>query len=246
MRKHSNFYWVLLLMLCIQIVSFAFIFIALFKVDTPIYQFPQKIKAVTDSTMILQAKVDLLEKHESWMLAVMGLSFTLIAVSLSILQYIFTKRAEENIYGELAKIAEKNKVAFKEAVKMKTIELELMNNYPIYIIESSHDLNSDKPEKLYKLLQGYSFREVYKPLVFEAAIQEKFDNKSILLCCELKPDELEKLTMDFPNAGFLLYSSSRYDKLGKELILGYANSYPTVYNNLISLLHYIRYNNKIS
>jgi hypothetical protein len=198
-----------------------------------------------DDNDILNARLELLEKHETWTIGFMGIAIAIATVLIGLFQLYFTKKAEDNVFSGLAEIANEDKEAFKEAVRMKSVELELMSDYPIYIIYDPMK-QKKKSEELYKLLSAYHFNDINKPLSYEGAFLEKFCQKSILMFCDdsFDKDKCIKILNRNPKVGvFGFGKKEEYFKLPEHDCLNYANSSSSVYNNLMSLLHYKRYLN---
>lgn len=220
--------------------------ICLIKADsTTVGASSQKVEATGGNAEIeaLKLKVELLEKHESWVLTLFGFGLTGTAILLGLLQFYFSKKAEDNVLTNLSKIANEDKEAFKEAVRMKSIEIELMS-YPIYIV---YDTAKEKTmaEDLYKLLSAYRMANVKKPVSYEGALSEKFDEKTVLIFCEdsYNPAGCSLLIDRNPAIGVLGFGQFNKEKfsLPPHRCLNYANSLSSVYGNLMSLLHYKRY-----
>lgn len=200
------------------------------------------VKLTTDNDT-LNAKIELLEMHQTWTIGFMGIAIAIATILLSLLQFYFTKKAEDNVFGGLAEIASKDKEAFMEAVRMKSVELELMSDYPINIIYDPVK-GKEMAFELYRLLNGYRFNSVSKPISFEAALSESFCPKSIMVFCSdsFLEDESQKLLAKNPDVGVLGYGERKWDL--KHKCLNFANSPSSAYNNLMSLLHYKRYLNR--
>jgi hypothetical protein len=232
----------LLVLIGIQIILLFYLFV--FRIDTPFNHFVNSTTGLSTNGEILQAKVDLLEKHEGWIISILGLSFTITAIMFGLIQWYFSKKAEDNVFTNLAEIANNDKDAFREAVKMRSIELELMSKYPIYIVYDPM-LKREMSDRLYKLLTSYHFNNIIKPITYNTALLEKFCKKTVIVFCEdsFNKTECEKLLKQNPKVGVLGFG--QYNKenfsLPKHDCLNYANSFSSVYNNLMSLLHYKRY-----
>ena len=234
--SYTNIY--LLILIIVQVAIFA-----LFLWNAVCY----KSVRLTTNNEILNAKIELLEKHETWTIGVMGIAIAIATILMGLLQFYFTKKAEDNVFRGLAKIANKDKKAFIEAVKMKSVELELMCDYPISIIFDPMQ-SKEMANDLFRLLNAYHFSFVNKPISYDAAFSESFSQKSILVFCEdsYSSDGCQKLLNRNPNVGVLGFGQHNKEKfsLPKHKCLNYANSLSSVYNNLMSLLHYKRYLNK--
>lgn len=236
-KKISNTNIYLLILIIVQVAIFA-----LFLWDAMCY----KSVRLTTNNEILNAKIELLEKHETWTIGVMGISIVIATILMGLLQFYFTKKAEDNVFRGLAKIANEDKEAFKEAVRMKSVELELMSDYPISIIFDpikSKEMAND----IFRLLNAYHFNDVNKPISYEAAFLKSYSQKSILVFCEdsYSSDGCQKLLDQNPDSGVLGFGQrNKAFTLPKHNCLNYANSLSSVYNNLMSLLHYKRYLNK--
>jgi hypothetical protein len=135
---------------------------------------------LASSVTISSARIDLLEKHEVWTLGMLTLFFAFISILFFLLQWIFSKKAEENIFKKLSRIANVDKVAFKEAVRMKGIELELLSKYPIYIISDERHQNSNS-SKLYNILREFHFEIVERISYKEAEDKSIFCEKSVII-----------------------------------------------------------------
>lgn len=201
-------------------------------------------KVVSVDNEILELKVDMLEKHEAWVIAFLGIAIGIASFIFVLLQIYFTKKAEDNVFANLSKIANEDKEAFKEAVRMKSIEIELMS-YPIYIIYDT-DKKKTMSEDLFKLLCAYRFGNVKKPISYEGAFSERLDQKTIFIFCEdsYNSDECKKLMDMNPAIGVLglgKYNKENFSLSEGHRCLNYANSFSSVYANLMSLLYYKRY-----
>jgi len=223
----------------------------------------KSVKLTTDNE-ILKAKIELLEKHETWTIGVMGIAIAIATVLMGLLQFYFTKKAEDNVFTNLAEIANEDKVAFKEAVKMKSIELELMSEYPIYII-SNERTETCNSTKLLSMLREFHFEKVERISYIEAKqSKSKFCEKSVIILCdsEYKSHEFDnykgeikliderlvyELLSNNPKLGVLgvfnIYDVDFIDIFKDKGCVSFAQFPSQVYNNLMSLLHYKRYLN---
>lgn len=193
---------------------------------------------------ILSSRIELLEKHEAWILTMFGFALTIVGVILGLLQWFFSLRAKEAVFKELAAIANQDKEAFKNSLKIKAIELDLINNYPIHIISDFQKENS-KSKKLKELLIAYHFKQV-KILTYEEAFDHKFCNKSVMVFCDDSFNEALCKSIIEKSSNTAVFGFGEREKLiiEKPDGLNYANSFASIYNNLMSLLHYKRYLNK--
>ncbi|MDP4281611.1 MAG: hypothetical protein Q8867_05615 [Bacteroidota bacterium] len=209
----------------------------------------------------LKTKVDLLEKHEGWVLSMLGIGLAFTAIILGLIQWYLSKKAEDNVFRKLGKIADGDKEAFREAVKMKSIELDLMSNYPIFIVSDEQDKNCNS-KKLLGMLKEFHFDRVDKLSYAEAGRMTGINNHSVIIFCDPEnnqPDDItedanrkkdrilmEKLLQKHKNLGVLVYkvryNNPEFHNLFKESeCLGFAHFPSQVYTNLMSLLHYKRY-----
>lgn len=215
--------------------------LAAFGVNTTIFQSTETAPIADSNNLeIIKAKIELLEKHESWTIALLAISFTIIASLFGLLQYFFAKKAEENVYKNLAKIANEDKEAFKKAIEVRAIEIELMREYPIYII-CNNDKDMDKSKSLYMLLSSYKFENI-KRKTYQEALNKRFCDKSILVICE---DSFNKTIFNLilgKHPDIAVLGLGKRFSIKKEVkCINYANSFSSVFNNLMSLLHYKRY-----
>lgn len=213
----------------------------------------------TCTLKMMESKIALLEQHENWIISFLGIAIAIVAIFLGLLQFYFAKKAEDNVFSGLARIANIDKVAFREAVKMKSIELELMSDYPIYIISDMWETNS-KSTKLINMLRGFHFEDVTR-ITYVDAQKQNFCDSSVLILCdsskdENKTDKIRKEDKDLlatkieetPKLGVLgymiAYKNGTNDLFKDKGCLSFAQFPSQLYNNLMSLLHYKRYLNK--
>lgn len=215
--------------------------LAAFGVNTTIFQGTETAPIAGNSNLeVIKAKIELLEKHESWTIALLAISFTIIAILFGLLQYFFAKTAEENVYKNLAKLANEDKDAFKKAIEVRAIEIELMREYPIYIIYNRTMTDMDKSKSLYMLLSSYRFENI-KRITYQEAFQKQFCDKSILVFCE---DSFNREGFDLiinRNPDVAVFGLGKGFSIEGVECINYANSFSSVFNNLMSLLHYKRY-----
>lgn len=204
---------------------------------------------------------------------VVGLMATIISITLAFVQFTQSKRiktnldkneeriqnelgkSEEKIHTELSKIAEANKVYLKSMIDQRAIEVELMSQYPIRIYAE----DTGKASELRQLLSGYQFKTVSVNSVRDFSVDTLSENDVVVFYDhteqkDIKPEEstwLESLLQkenfkNLPQETAILYYNehSLRHSLSKQFrCVASANSFSSVYNNLMSMLHYKRYLN---
>jgi len=206
-----------------------------------------------DDIEVLQKRIDLLEHHESFLVTVFGIIIGAIGIGFGVLQWIFAKVAEEKVYRGLAKLAGQSKSAFKKTLKVKAVEMELTSKYPIYIITNQYRKN-ENASKILKLLRCYEFEQVNR-ISYKQASEMKFCDRSVVVLCDDPVDEtrdkalVKHLLKNTPNLGVfgyaIHYNSDFKSVFNDKGCLNFAQFPSQVYNNLMSLLHYKRYLNKV-
>ena len=231
---------ILVVLIILQTLLFVFLFLTVFKVDIPVRLVQNEISTAASETVILHAKVDLLEKHESWILTILGATLTVVTIVLGLIQWYFGLRAKEAVFKEMADFAKQDKEAFINSIKIKAIELELTTKYPIVIVSDLQDKTS-KAKKLRKLLLAYHFKDV-DLIEYKEADKHTFTSKSVVVFCDDSFDEQKSLEIIKNKKDIAVFGLGRgFDKLSGHHCINFANSFASVYNNLMSLLHYKRY-----
>lgn len=190
----------------------------------------------------LSAVIEYEVKEEfKWYMNLFGIAIAVIAILFGLLQYYFTQKASDNIYRKLAKTVNKDKHALKRTIEFKTVEMELKSDYPIVILS---DNNTDEPRKIEKLLTNFQFENV-TVCYLEELKDKKFDNKKTIFVLHYKEINEEKISDNkdlFKNRLIGIWKQGDEVSDGiNELCAGYSNSYGRLYENIISLLHYKRY-----
>ncbi len=201
---------------------------------------------------VLKARVELLEKHESWTLTMLGIGLAVTAIILGLIQWLLSVRAQDAVYRELALIANQDKDAFKKSLKVKAVEMELTTKYPIYIITDQYRKN-DNASIIQKLLRSYDFEQV-KKISYNQANEMKFCERSVVVFCDDPVNEtrdktlVKQLLENTPKLGvfgYAIHYKEDFKNIFKDKgCISFALFPSQVYNNLLSLLHYKRYLNR--
>ncbi len=193
-----------------------------------------------------------------WILGVVGVLFTAGGIILAVynvksikgIKEQTEKQAEDikrKIYNKLAAQLDVGKEALQESIRVKAVEIELMQ-YPITIVYT------DKREKrlaeeMEKILINYHFDNI--ETISQTGLEDKriLDNDVIIVFSnpEGRLDEKLKGKMD---KNIALYGHGDEKGVSRGNLAKYTkcyncgNSYATLFQNLISLLHYKHYLNK--
>lgn len=190
-------------------------------------------------------------------LAILGLVFTFfqrkfIQIETGKLEQKFST-VEEKVYQRLSRIANLDKEHFIKALEQKAVEAEIINTFTIYI---THNQNLHEAKEMYSILDKFGFNAELIDIINLPALSNNgvviffdhtksesgrpeetkwFDDTTVLPVI----NRLHKLDcLLYYNEGNLRHNlNSRFKCIGQ------ANSFATVYNNLMSLLHYKRYLN---
>lgn len=254
-------------LLVLQVILLLGLFLYAIFAYCPVMQSEQMYQP--DNIKLLNAKVELLQKHESWTIEILGIAFALTAVLIGLIQWYLSQKsenlinkkisgAEDKIYEELTQIWNMDKVAFKKSIDMKAVELSLMADYPIYIISDERGEKSNST-KLYNMLIEFHFEKVERITYKEAKKIGDFCEKSVVVFCDPNTKNNDKRGEDRILVEKLLAKNSHlgvfgfvihYDDSFKKIFndngcISFAQFPSQVYNNLMSLLHYKRYLNSI-
>lgn len=207
---------------------------------------------LVSGNQILKARIDLLENHETWTLAMLGIGLAITALLLVLIQWYLSKKAEDYVFSNLAKIVNKDKKAFKKAIEIKAIEIELMSKYPIYII-SDEQVKNCNSSRLLSMLKEFHF-EIVERISYKVALETSFSDKCVIVFCDEPVNEkrdidmVKKFLKVIPKLGvfgYAIHYKDDFKNLFKEKgCVSFAQFPSQVYNNLMSLLHYKRYLNK--
>jgi tetrahydromethanopterin S-methyltransferase subunit G len=170
---------------------------------------------------------------------VIGLLFAILSIFLTLRQNYMIKKQAEKINLKMAKMANiDDPKAFREAIKAKSVEIELMKDYPITIVYDIQK-SSNCIKEMEKLLTAYGFKNV-EPISFNE-VNKILNEKHILIF--LKDSYDESLAKQIKCSKKNLTLGFRFNKENQANIKidNHANSFSTLYNNLMSLLHYKRY-----
>ncbi|GEM_PF-4640693 len=202
-----------------------------------------------------EREVDELEMKQNSYITVASLIVGGFSLLLSILLFfldkIFATKIEGSIYKKLAKTVNGDKEALKKALRHRSIEIEI-TRYPITVVAESFDRNSEG-YKLYKLLNDYHFEDV-RQSDFDTVLKNISDynykepNALIFSGEDIDEDIANKIISEKPEVGvigFWKHKENESVKLNGET-LTHSNSYGKLYENLMSLLHYMRYLKKNS
>jgi cell division protein FtsL len=241
----------LLLILIIGLISFN----GLSQTNAPDLQKNSQINAEpnsqqSDRTSILEKRVETLERNDTFFYSALGVFFAVVSVIFILLQWYFSVKAENNVYKRLAKLANQDKEAFRASLKQKSVEVELQT-YPLIIVS---DEKSQEVKELQRLLREYEFEHVGIEQYNE--VQKKCDGnkltkRHILIFCKghVNKDSSAKILSYQKKLQFGIFGYGRKEELENLVIpkdcdpVNFANSYASIYNNLLSLLHYKRYSN---
>ncbi len=177
-----------------------------------------------------------------------------------------TTELKDKLQVEFEKQAETAKQALNEAIKMSGIEIDLKKCYRLNILYNGS--TKENLERLCNMLQGFGFSCITHNQI-EPSLLNKFDiilfyddtnisltkiddqgkavatNRSKWLSEQLSKDEILKLR-DLCGFFFINKTGLLHNFKEKDIdCFSSANSFATMYENLMSLLHYKRYlNNK--
>jgi hypothetical protein len=210
--------------------------------NTPVVSTNQEqLTKLSHSVETMQNWIELFKYHETWAIIILTLIITAIGIFAGVLINQAIKKAKDNIFQKLAKQTNTSKEAFLKAIEMKTIEIELMSNYSIYIVSDDH-FQHNHADKLYNLLVGYSFEQV-KRLTYKDAKEKKFCEKSVIVFCDDSFNKESCKSIVDKSQEIAVFGFGKRETLNIPDMdcINYANSFSSVYNNLMSLLHYKRY-----
>jgi len=199
--------------------------------------------------IIIEKRIECLERNDGFIFSALGIFFTAISIIIVLIQWYSSMKAEDKVYKRLAKLANQDKEAFIAAIKQKSIEVELMS-YPLIIVA---DEKCPEVCSLKKLLSKYEFNNVnvkeYGEVISDCN-KNKITNMHVLIFHknQINIDRINEI-LDFQINFGILGFGSREELKNKDFsknhnCVNYANSFASVYNNLMSLLHYKRYLNK--
>ncbi len=182
---------------------------------------------------------------KAYMLGFITLVIALAGIIVGYYQSWLIKKNAEKIYIKLAKYANTNAEALKKAIRVKAIELDLVR-YPIYVVSNNHAFNSQS-EELERLLKAFYFKNVYLIRYSELDNNKdfSFDNPGVVIFTKdgFDKDYISSFLSKKFQIGVLCFW--RYHQVPEiELTEQYhvfVNSFANVYENLMSLLHYLRY-----
>lgn len=160
---------------------------------------------------------------------------------------IAEKKARK-VIEEMSKQAELKPDVFKEAIRAKAVEIELREHYPIVIVYDDEVVGNT----LKKLLMDFSYKSVETIGVDQFVPSDDYKESVVLIVNGFNSDWKHSDATPHPKlSGLAPKTAIFYFCLGKmkhEIedfkCVGSANSYATVYSNLISTLHYKRYFDK--
>ena len=241
----------LLLILIVGLISFN----GLCQASAPTLQKNSQINAElnsqqSDDASILEKRVETLERNDTFFYSALAVFFAVVSIIFILLQWYFSVKAENNVYKRLAKLANQDKEAFRASLKQKSIEVELLT-YPLIIVS---DKKTKDIRELQNLLHKYDFENVVIEQYSEVqkkCIDSKLTESHILIFCKghVNRDNADKIVSTQKKLHFGIFGYGKSEDL-KDLDIpkdcfpvNYANSYASIYNNLLSLLHYKRYLN---
>jgi hypothetical protein len=194
---------------------------------------------------------DFVESIYRWALVIIGL----FAAILTFLGWRTFKEAKKELRGKidkelnnlLEKLAEEFNMkpeALKEAIKEKTVELTLKKDYPIIVLYGDNECY--KAENMKDLLKSFEFKNIWK--VDRNTYNGTFSEKDIVILFSkidnndgLK-DKIRKSKCAILGYGSIARSDIN-DYVKDQDSINFCNSFATLYQNLISLLHYKQYLN---
>jgi len=193
-----------------------------------------------------------------WILGVVGVLFTAGGIILAIynvrsikgIKEQTEKQAEEikrKVYSKLAAQLDVGKEALQESIRIKAIEIELME-YPLTILHTN-DKERKLAEEMEKVLGNYHFDNIEIVSLSDIKNKEIQDKEVIILFSDPKDELVEKLG-DKKCQNVALYGHGDEKGVSRNNLAKYTkcyncgNSYATLFQNLMSLLHYKRYLNK--
>ncbi|GHT86638.1 hypothetical protein FACS18947_6620 [Bacteroidia bacterium] len=160
-------------------------------------------------------------------------------------------------FNRLAAELKTNPDALKAAISEKSIEIELKNDYPITILHTAEKDELNNAKNMKNVLTAFGFKIVQNTLRNNASGNKFSENDIIVLFSNIKQEEQELLgeikKSNCAILGFGTFNDVKEDALtlkhlkeyvaNKECVT-FCNSFATLYQNLISLLHYKREVNK--
>ena len=255
---------ILLSLIVVQAIILIAIFVYSIIVDSSVISV-NPIIPQNGNVEILNAKITLLEKHECWTISILGISFAITAILFGLIQWYLSQKAETKINDKLSNATTKifkdltarwnmDKNAFIKAIDIKVVELELMSEYPIFII-SDDRTEKGNSAKLYNLLQDFHFERIKRISYNEAYNKKKFCDKSVIVFCDKADDSkskdedlIKKLLPENPKLGVFGFENIYGEEFKSQFrhygCISFAQFPSQIYNNIMSLLHYKRYLNK--
>lgn len=172
------------------------------------------------------------------------------------LDKVYASKIEGSVYKKLAKKVNGDKEALIKALEHRSTEIEIMS-YSITVLAESFDKDSEG-FKLVKLLRDYHFDNVGKSeysTFIDKMDSYSYKNPNVIVLTNIKnkkdkkgsDDDIQKIVDKSPELGIIGFWKNKEGeiKLEGDTTL-YANSYSKLYENLMSLLHYMRYKKKIN
>jgi hypothetical protein len=179
----------------------------------------------------------------------------LVAAILTFLGCRTFKEAEKKLQGKidkelnslLEKLAEEFNMkpeALKEAIKEKTVEMTLKKDYPIIVLYDNNEI--DNAGKMNDLLKSFEFKNIRK--VDRNTYNGTFSEKDIvILFSKIDHNDELKDKIRKSKCAILGYGTVKKDDIKDHVTdqdsINFCNSFATLYQNLISLLHYKQYLN---
>lgn len=153
----------------------------------------------------------------------------------------------QKVIEEMAKQAEIEPEIFKEAIRAKAVEIELRKRYPIVIVYDDENVGNT----VKKLLRDFSYKSVNTIEINQFTPSDAYKESVIFIVNSLGIDwnhsdnaPHPKLSGLAPETAIFYFCLDKRHEIKDFKCVGSANSYATIYSNLISTLHYKRYLDK--
>ena len=202
-------------------------------------------KLASSEIEILNKRIEVLERNETFIYSALAIFFTLLAILLGFFQWFSSVSAEERVFSKLAKIANQDKKAFKSSLKQKSVEFDLMNSYAIRIMVGKEN---DDSKELENILTAYHFGNVEVQLFsdFDSSAKTSDMEKTVFIYMEGNTNNVHLYGFIEKNrySGHLYMGKGGFTFPENVKCFGYSSSFSKLYENLMSLLHYKRYLNK--